>query len=290
MSRYRRYGRYGRYRSGRRYYRGPFGGVVSGLALVLAHFAILLMLVMVLAFDLIAASVSALFHGGGVFYDEKVFETYVEERYAAEFAGAPAEDNILIVVLVEPDGFDYYYKVKVGGHIDPVVADLFVGEDPEFADTIYWEFYRSRSDYKQSIGSKLVNVMGSMKNKVWNVRGYETVICEEESPFITHFVNDSELEISQKTVDRAVENFASNSAVSTVVVVADMEDVFGKTFPPKVIITLVLLAAAIAGVIAFAVYAMRHKDRFQGKAETPDPDETIEDHEKLENDYWKDRY
>jgi hypothetical protein len=264
--------------------------VVSGLALVLAHFAILLMLVMVLAFDLIAASVSALFHGGGVFYNEEVFETYVEERYAAEFAGAPAEDNILIVVLVEPECFDYYYKVKVGGHIDPAVAELFVGEDPEFSDTIYWEFYRSRSDYKQSIGSKLVNVMGSMKNKVWNVRGYKTVICEEESPFITHFVNDSELEISQKTVDRAVENFASNSAVSTVLVVADMEDVIGKTFPPKVIITLVLLAAAIAGVIAFAVYAMRHKDRFQGKAETPDPEETMEDYKKLDDDYWKDRY
>jgi hypothetical protein len=52
----------------------------------------------------------------------------------------------------------------------------------------------------------------------------------------------------------------------------------------------VLLAAAIAGVIAFAVYAMRHKDRFQGKAETPDPEETMEDYKKLDDDYWKDRY
>lgn len=277
----------GRYR--RRYYGGPRFGFIGGLAIALAHIAILLMLMMVMAFDLVAASLSALVHGGGVFYDEEVFQEYVEERYAAEFAGEPAEDNLLIVILTEPGCFDYHYMVKVGGHIDPKVADLFVAESSEFGSVLRDRLYKE--NYEKSMGSHLTKLMSIMEYKVGDVRDTRVLTCDEESSFIARFANDSELQISQKTVDRAVESFSSYSTVSTVLVVADMEDVFGKTFPPKVIVTLLILAALLAGAVILIVYTIRNKDRFQNEPVTePTDEEKLEDHEKLDEDYWKERY
>lgn len=273
---------YGYY--GYRYYRRGGRGI-GGLALVLAFLVLFLLYAVVVGVET-TADVFGVLLGGGAIYDEEILQEYTEEQYAAEFADLQSsEDNVLIVVLVEPDCKEYYYYVRVGSHVAPELAQLYTGEDAYFDGAIY--DLVERGSYEKTMSAHLSDLISRMDNQIWNVNDGRLFTCEEEHDWNSRLINRSNLELREKAVNRSVKG----ADLPTVLIVEDMRDVFGYHIPWSDLLITAGMLLAVAGVVVLAVLLSRRAANRKEKPPAGGRRQEGTDYvERLDDEHWEDRY
>lgn len=163
-------------------------------------------------------------------YDEAAFQDYADSQYAAEFGDSSAyEDHLLLVVLVDPtECYDYYYIAWVGDHIATDINYLFGGNDTELGQAM--ENCINQSSYRYSLDANLAQVMETMTDEIRALGLESSFKCSEDHLQVrSHLTNHSELDLTEATVEDALDAFTDATGISTVIVVEDMDDVFGTT-------------------------------------------------------------
>ena len=239
------HGYYGWYGPRRRYYYRGGGGCLS---ILLAPIVVL-----VIAAAMIFTSFISLSQGGTVNYDEEAFQDYANAQYMEAFGDSTAyEDNILIVLLVEDeDYYDYNFIAWVGDHIDREINYMFGAEQTELGRAIRNSAIHS-NNYKYSLGQGLSAVVDTMTKQV-TARGLDSSFtCDEKHIQVeSRLVNNSDIAISDATVNESIEKFTNATGISLVIVVEEQEDVFGRRMASEDIffviigIGLIVLAAVL---------------------------------------------
>ena len=261
---------------GPRYYYGGGGCLGGFLGALMAPF-ILLLVVGVIMFAMIGSALTNVANGGVISYDEATFQTYADNEYNKAFGNSDAtEDNILIVVLVNEESSGYYYLPWGGSNIVDEVGNLFaVGRDfdQSMKGTI-------QNYYANSLDEDLAKVMRTMTRKVANLNletSFYDKYSHENSPE-SHLMNYTDLAMTEKTVNDALASFTETTGIPAVIVVEDMEVVFGKTLPMESIVMLIILAVLAIVAIVTIVRTVKNRSRFkQGNPE---------DDDRNDNDRW----
>lgn len=242
-----------------RHYMGRRGGCFGGL--FSSFFAIILVVILIIggAFSFVGSSFSAIAKGGVVTYNEETFEDYTDAQYAAEFGNSSAyEDNLLITFLVDEDYYSYYYIAWVGDHIATDINYMLGNNGTELGRAM--NSCINQSNYKYSLDSNLAQVISTMTNHITALEQESSFTCTEDHRQVTsHLTNHSSMTLTEATVNDALTSFTEATGIPIVVVVEDMEDVFGKTVPTSAIITVLLTAAVVIVVIVLVVKGFRRR-------------------------------
>lgn len=223
----------------RRYYGGGcFGGMLN---MILGPI-ILILLVVFSLFSYVGSSVNSIAQGGNVRYDEEQFQDYADAQYAAEFGSSTAyEDNLLIVFLVDEEHTDFNYIAWVGDHIDSDINYMLGNNQTELGQAM--NSCINEASYKYSLDSNLAQVMGEMTEKIEALGLESSFTCTENHAQVTsHLTNHSDLNLTETTVNDALTAFTDKTGIPAVIVIEDMEDVFGKTMPTGSIALVVVVA------------------------------------------------
>ena len=275
--------RYGYYRRplffgfGPRYYGG--GGCLGSFLGALMAPIILLLVVGVMMFAMVGSALTNVANGGVISYDEATFQDYAEIEYNKAFGNSDAyEDNILIVVLVNEET-DYYYYIPWGGsNLNNEIYELFdVGGALDAAMSGSIQNY-----YKHSLDEDLIRVIETMTRKINNLgleSSFKKTYSHENSP-ASHLENYTDLSMSKGTVDDALEEFTIQTNIPIVLVVEDMEAVFGKSLPAETIFIMIVLAVLAIVAIVYIVRVIKNRSKFkQGNPEDDDRNDK-------DNDRW----
>ena len=255
---------------GPRYYGYGGGGCLGGFIGALMAPFILLMVVAVMMFGVVGSALSNAANGGIISYDEATFQNYADIEYNKAFGSSDAyEDNILIVVLVNEET-DYYYYIPWGGsNLDDEIYELFdVGGAFDAAMSGSIQNY-----YAHSLDEDLIRVIETMTRKIDNLgleSSFKKTYSHENSP-ASHLENYTDLSMNKGTVDDALEEFTVQTDIPIVLVVEDMEDVFGKSLPMGDIVILVILS--VLGIVAIVAIVRVVKNRKQFKQGNPEDDD-----------------
>lgn len=242
--------------------RGPrfYGGCLGGLLGMMIFPIILILMAVVLVFSALSSSLMVLSDGGVVYYNEETFQDYANEQYYAEFGGAAAtEDNILIVLLTAENYYDYCYIGWVGDHVATDINNLFGAEGTALGNAISAAVPQN---YKYSLDSNLAQVMESLTARINGLGLSSSFKCREEHGRVeSHLTNKSDLPLTEDTVNTALKAFTESTGISAVIVVDEMEDVFGRTMPAGAIVTLVMAAVILIIAIWLIVKVVRNRKR-----------------------------
>lgn len=160
-------------------------------------------------------------------YDENLFQDYADKQYRDEFGSSTAyEDNILLVFLTESENYyDYYYIAWVGDHIDYEITEMFGNEYTEFGQ--YVNDNINMSSYKYSLDSNIAAIVSAMEDEIVSKGLASSFTCEENHNQVeSHITNKSGVQITDDTVNAALQNFTQTTGISIVVVVDDIDEVF----------------------------------------------------------------
>lgn len=220
---------------------------------------ILLVLVVALLFSTVSSTITTVANGGSVMYDEAVFQDYAYDQYDLAFHDSGAyEDNLLIVFLVNEERDGYYTIAFIGDNVRDEINYMFGNEYSEFGSAMQ----SSISDYyAHSISANLAAMINKMTDEV-TALDLESSFRKESTPSSSakaELVNDTDLRISDETVGDALNAFTEQTGIPVVLVVEDMETVFGKALSPENIFTIILLIGAAALCIFFIVRAGRKR-------------------------------
>ncbi len=163
-------------------------------------------------------------------YDEEVFQDYADAQYRAEFGNCAAyEDNILLVILTSEDYYEYYYIAWVGDHIVTDIDWMFGGNDTELGQAM--DACINASNYKYSLDSDLAQVMQQMTQKVQDLELESSYSCNEDrsDAVVSHLTNHTDMEMTHTTVEDALLAFTAQTGIPVVIVVEQMDEVFGST-------------------------------------------------------------
>lgn len=210
-------------------------------------------------------------------YDENSFQDYANSQYKKEFGSSTAyEDNILLVFLADTEEcYDYYYIAWVGDHIHSDINYLFGDEYTEFGQTI--SECINTSSYKYSLDSNIADVVKQMETYAVNAGLESSFTCEEDHAQVeSHLTNKTTLDMTEETVNSALQSFTEKTGIPIVVVVDDIEDIFpsqsiSQTTPQSgsitstasIIITVILAAVVIAAIVLI----IRKKKRDEAELE-----------------------
>lgn len=258
---------------GPRYYGYGGGGCLGGLLGALMAPFILLLVVGVMMFGMIGSALTNVSNGGIISYDERTFQDYTDQQYLQAFGNSDAsEDNILIVVLVNEEA-DYYYYIPWGGsNLTEDVRALFdIGA--EFDQSMRGSIQKN---YSHSLDDDLMRVVETMTRKIEDLHlesSFKKEYSHENSPK-SHLVNNSNLTMNAKIVDEALVDFTETTDIPTVIVIEDMEDVFGKNLPAEDIFILIVLAVLAVVAIVAIVRIVKNRSKFkQGNPEDDNRDD-----------------
>ena len=241
---------------------------------------ILLMVVAVMMFGIVGSALSNAASGGVISYDEATFQAYADREYYKAFGNSDAtEDNILIVVLTNEETDGYYSIAWVGDNIQDRINLMFGDETTPFGQSML----ASIPDYyAYSLDSNLATVMNTMSAKIDNLgleSSFKKEYSHEKSPE-SHLVNYTDLSLTEDTVNDALKSFTEETGIPVIVVVEEMETVFGKSLPMGDIVILVILSAL--GIVAIVSIVRTIKNRKQFKEGNPEDD----DRNDKDNDRW----
>lgn len=238
---------------------GCLGGLMGMTLLPIILIFIIISLVMSL-FGSVGSSISNVANGGNFVTDDRVLEEYAMDKYATEFDNTVEyEDNILIVFLVDEGCEDFYTMAIVGYNIKDQINDMFGGKNTEYGHHLTNNL---NPNYKETLSRNLSATVRRMTDEVVNLKLKSSFFEDAGSPgsYQSHVTNLSNLEISDSTVNAALEEFTEETDIPIVIVIDDMGDVFDKKVAGYDIFT-ILFALAIGGVaIYFIVRAFKGKD------------------------------
>lgn len=160
-------------------------------------------------------------------YDEEKFQDYADDQYAMHFSDSGAyEDNLLIVVLTEENNSDFYYIAWVGDHIATPIDHLMGNNSTTLGRAM--NSCINESNYKYSLDSNLADVMNTMTKAVTDLGLESSFACSETRGSIkAELINNTELPMTESTVENALQNFADSTGIPVAIVVEDAGDVFG---------------------------------------------------------------
>lgn len=246
-------------------YYGGGGGCLGGLLGILL-FPIILVLVMgILIVSIIGSAITNVSQGGSVYYDEQTFQQYADEQYAAEFSSyANYENNILIAFLTNEEADGYYVIAWVGDNINSQINYMFGDETSTFGRVMQGNV--NREYYAYSLDSNLANVMDQMAAHIESLKLESSFRKDKEitNPPTSHITNRSALSLTEETVNDALEDFTKRTNIPVVIVVDNMETVFGKTLPIGDILIVIVLIAIMAVAIFMIVRTIKDKNKYNG--------------------------
>lgn len=250
----------------RRY--GYGGGCLGGMMSMILVPVILVVMVILAVVSNTMSGVGEVVQGGSVRYDEEVFQDYANAQYQKEFGSSSAyEDNLLIVFLTSEDHYDYSYIAWVGDHIVTDVNWLLGSNDTELG----WAMSQSinQSSYKYSLDSNLAQVMQQMTKEIQDLGLESSFDCTEDHVQVSsHLTNYTQLELTNTTVNDALTAFTQATGIPAVIVVEDMEDVFGRSVSTGSAVSVFLVIAVVILVIVLLVNAgSRRRQQGTGSAE-----------------------
>ena len=208
---------------------------------------------------------------GAVFsdgYDEEKFQDFANSQYESEFGRASAyEDNLLITVLVDEDYYNYYYIAWVGDHIDYEINSLLGNNYTTLGQLMKNNI--SETSYKYSLDTDLARVMQDLTVAVQSLGLEDSFTCSENHAQVkSHLTNRSQIDLTESTVNEALTDFTDATGIPVVVVVEDMDDVFGSASPKWQgagtnyggLVILAVMGVVLAGALIFAVKAIRRRN------------------------------
>ena len=232
------------------------GGLLAGMFIVPI---ILLLVCGIMIFSIVGSAISNVQNGGIVSYDEAVFQQYADRQYQAAFGDSSAtEDNILIVFLTNEENDGYYTIAWVGDNINYQITEMFGAEGSVFENAML----SSVNDYHAySADKNLATVMNKMADRIQALELESSFDTESDQSRLakSHMVNYSPMNMTEETVNAALEQFTADTGIPAVIVVDTMENVFGKTIPTETIMTLLILAVVAVVAIVMLVKAFKNR-------------------------------
>lgn len=202
-----------------------------------AMLAPVILLIFIIAFvtSCVSGNVHVEYGDGGYYaesihadlYDEEKLQDYANEQYEKEFGLLDSyEDNLLIVFLTAEDRYEYAYIAWVGDHIVTDISWMLGNDETELGQAMSQCI--NDTDYKYSLDSNLADVMRTMTKQIQALNLESSFNCAEESAqYASHVTNYSEISLTEQTVNDALVAFTDATGIPAVIVVEDMEDVFG---------------------------------------------------------------
>lgn len=218
-------------------------------------------------------------------YDENVFQDFADKQYKTIFGKSTAyEDNILLVFLTEDEQFyDYYYIAWVGDHIDADISYLFGGNSSELG--LAMDNNINTSSYKYSLDSNIAQVIREMQNEVEYLGLESSFTCEENhNQVASALYNKTTVEMTDETVNAALNEFTQATGISIAVVVEDMDHVFvtenpaantpqsdnQNSAPTKnetPILPIIIIAVIVIALIVGIVFLVKNKKKKEAELE-----------------------
>lgn len=226
---------------------------------------VLIVLVISMLFSAVGSVTVTTQQGGTVSYDEEQFQDYADSQYASEFGSSSAyEDNLLITVLIDDDYYSYYYIAWVGDHIVTDINYMLGGDETELGQAMSQCI--NASSYKYSLDSNLAQVMESMKEQIKALGLESSFTCTENHTQVSsHLTNHTSLDLTESTVNDALAAFTEETGIPVVIVVEDMDEVFGTTTSAGRVATVaVLVVVLVAGIFLVVKVVRRRKDEDNG--------------------------
>ena len=242
---------------GPRYYGG---GCLGGL---LGMFIAPIFLI-VFAILMLVGSLGSAFHsvttGGAIAYDENAFQDYANEQYYAEFgAEKDSEDQLLLVFLIEDEQYhDYAYIAWCGDHINGRINAMLGAEGTRLGSAVQNSAINA-SSYKYSLDSGIAQVIGTMQEHIEALGLASSLSCDSApSDYRSHLINRANIEMTDETVNAALEDFTAATGIAVAVVVEDADEVLPRDFDyVSVFIALLFLVIAVVMI----VQAVKQKDK-----------------------------
>lgn len=246
----------------RPYYGGYYGGGLFGGLFALLMLPIILVLVAaVMLLSSVGTAFSAVANGGVVQFNETKFEEFAGAEYASAFG--TNENNILLVVSVPEDyeeAMDFItYR---GDYLNQYILDATAGQgsaiDSIVKNTVPKKYDNAMTQALAGVTEKLAYHIEGLNLK--SSFRYDT---QPDPNAESYLVNKSQLEINETTVNLALNYFTETTDVPMVIVVADAEDIFGRTIPLGAWVTIIIALALIG--IAVWLFVRNLLDKRQAK-------------------------
>ena len=227
-----------------------------------------------------------LWDGGVLDRNEQAMYNYGKEQYAIQFEGTNIEDNLLIVYVSRKGEGDLYERYMVmGDHVEDInrFYDIEWGlyGDPE---EVLTEF----DTYDNRLNRKVLDLLQSMRS---SFDGWTIVDCDDRpAPSVARFVNTTELELDTDAIVKSVDKTQEKLKVGVTVMVVTEDDVYDRYFPTDVTVTLVI--TAVVGIVAILglFFLIRSWINNPIDHSQKEPPEKLSQHDRLDENYWKDRY
>lgn len=231
-------------RWGRRYYGG--GGCLGSFMGLIITLIVVALLVVVFAFS----SIRNIASGGQVMYDESKMQAYASEQYEKEFGSS---ENALCVVFLTGDEAQGYYTIAwIGDNIKTEINNMFGNEYTEFGEAV--NKYVSSDYHAYSLDKSLASVMDYMTEQIKSLNLASSFDRTMETGYekTSHLVNYSELSMTESTVNYSLENFTEQTGIPAVIVVDDMQEVFGKTLATyDIVMVIILIVIAVVIIVKY---------------------------------------
>lgn len=248
----------------RHYYGG--GGCLGGLLGMLMVPIIMLLVAGMFLFMTIGSSLTTLANGGRVVYDEATFQDYANTQYAAAFGSSSAyEDNLLLVFLTNEEADGYYSIAWIGDNVKNEINSMFGDETTEFGIVVLGNI--NSEYYAYSLDSNLATVVDTMTSHISRL-GLESSFkkqSDQSQMAEPQFINNTSLSMTKDTVEDALDNFTATTGIPIVLVVEDMEEVFGKTITSGDMSGIILSLGFIALAIFLIVKALKERKNSNNK-------------------------
>lgn len=207
---------------GRRHYGG--GGCLGGLSSILFIPIFVIILFIFSLFGMFDNGVDVVINNG---YDEEVFQDFAYDQYFEQFADSTAtEDNLLIVFLTTEEHYDFYYIAMVGDHIAKDINYLLGNNNTALGQAM--NSCINETNYKYSLDSNLADVMQTMTETVTALALENSYDCSEDHLQVaSRLVNNTDIPMTDSTVNHALEAFTDATGIPVVILVEDAQDVFG---------------------------------------------------------------
>lgn len=248
---------------------GYGGGCLGGfLSMLIAPF-ILLMLVAIMFVTMFGSAFYSISKGGRIEYDNREFQVYADSQYQAEFGQSSAyEDNLLIAFLVNEEADGYYAIAWIGDNVAEEIKEMFGNEYTEFGRAIQSSV--NAEYYEFSLSSNLATAMRKMTSQIEALRLEKNFIDPSDKSNMTqsHLTNNSHLSMNENTVESALSEFTEATGIPVVIVVDEMEAVFGKSFSSGDIFIIIIMIGLVVLAIYLIVKAFKNRKNNGGNGQT----------------------
>ncbi len=232
---------------------GYGGGCLGGLyGLILAPI-IAIFVVTIIIIGLFISLFNTVSEGGQIDYNEAEFQEYAVDAYYDTFTDRKsAEDNILIVFLVNEEADGYYPIAIVGDNVKSSINNMFGNEYTEFGISVR---YNVGDYYANNLSRSLADIMADMENKVSYLglsSSFNTAV-DHSSKINSHIIDRSNLSLNEGVVNSALQSFTNTTQIPAVILVEDVEDVFDTLFPFVELFLLIIMMGLLALAVFFLV-------------------------------------